>query len=458
MRSGLAQQPQSARRRACFALAWVLTPFTGCGLSNEKHRCATDGDCLAGRVCNSGVCSSDSGHPTQGTSGMGGTDKTPPSSDGGAAGSSVTAEPGGTSGNAGGSSGRGEGNAPQRSDGGNAGQSVDQNGMAGGTETTTPPPVACDPMLENVTLECSSMFYDALPIVDARAASVSGLTQSMGGFQVFAVKAYSDMVATAYNRVPDGPFTNFICFDGLPAPARLASTAVLEGTAEVFAVARCGTLWERHLQFGGWVAWKSLILPAEDARVSDVAATRVAETTNFVYVTDRGNAYVRHRVEATSFSDFGAWSLAAKGAGSVIAAGGRSDGRQQMFTLDEHGRPLTSVQVSPDVDAAFDRFTDFGDASVPPFIDIEAADGLAELEVFGLDIAGGIWTREEDGSGSFTPWAPSVVPPPPATFRTLAGAGIYGLSGALALVGASESGAFVNLRIDGSWRGWTLTE
>lgn len=474
------RSPQRApRRRPWLVFAAAASPFAGCALANENHRCATDRDCLAGHECRSGVCTSSHATGESGTNGVGGAE---PNRDLAMAGSGMAGSGGGgaeqtlgggtsiggagqSSKDPGGSTGRGgslaaaggtgaRGGATQ-GPGGTAGDGAGHGGeagVAGDTSTTEP---QCDPMLENIQQECSGQFSPVYYLADARAVAVSA--QTAHGYVVYASETGdSDAIASSWCGYPGQSFSSMYCFDALPTVTRMAGTTMLDDALEVFAVGRCGTLWERHVQFGGWVNWIELYEPAVASRVSDIAATRVAGKTNFIFVADRGNVFVRHRTEPEPEAPFGEWSLINKGAGNVIAAATRSDGRQQIFTLDGSGKPRTSIQQTSDLDSGFGKFTDFDSSTVPALIDIEAVDGLPQLEVYGLDIGGGLWMRREDGQGSFTPWDGGATPAPVVAFTTIAGAGIYGLTdGTMALIGSSSSGAYVNQRMNGVWLGWT---
>jgi hypothetical protein len=333
-----------------------------------------------------------------------------------------------------------------------------QSGTAGGPgqSGTAGAGGFCDPEIETEVIEC--VFGQNLTVPHARAAAISGVSGTWDGYQVYASKAASDMVATTWNDAPGVAFYSLQCFDALPAPDRMAGTTRLDDSLEVYAVARCGTVWQRRIVTTAWVAWApwaQLHLPTADSQVTDVAATRLPGVTNFTYIVDRGSVYARYRETPTADSKYTDFAFALAGSGDVIAAGTRSDGSQELFTIDQNGRPLTSTQTGTALNAPFDTWTDLGDDTLPPFVDIDAADGTNPLDVFGLDANGHVWMRREDGN-AFTPWALIDADAPPITFRTLAGAGLStSTDGTMALIGAGTSGVYVIERLGQAWQSWT---
>lgn len=345
-------------------------------------------------------------------------------------------------------------------EGGHGGASDDcaESGACDGGRGAGGQDVFCDPEVENVNVECVVESLSEYPIPIASGAAVCGVS-STEGFELYVAKRDSDSLGTSWTGyLEDGFRPGTLCFGAIPAPDRLAATTLLDDEPDAFATGRCGTVFERKFLVAKqiWTPWAQASLPTAAASITDVAVSRLPGVTNFMYVTDGRTVFVRHRMDLVPGSAFGSWSKLGGRAGNIVAAATRGDSRQQVFTLDSLGRPLTSVQSSAEVDSPFAAWSDFDSAAVPRLIDIEGIDGLVPLEVFALDTDGKLWWREEDSAGGFVPWvrAPSALDG--VVLRSLAGAGLYGVPGHdMTLVGVVENScAFANERISGVWRGW----
>ncbi|HEY3500208.1 MAG TPA: hypothetical protein VGK73_36205, partial [Polyangiaceae bacterium] len=291
-------------------LAALLVGAASCGISQSKHACASDGDCLEGRVCESGLCrlpndcggaaacnlggatsgagsddggaageserpagggrgaasagatSGQSGSSSGGNAGRGGKNGTNGGSGGGevgGAGQSGAMDGGGTSSNAGSAGTNGatnggtSGNASGESGGsgsmttaGGGGSTGAAGSEAAGTGGTHPPP-RCDPY--SVSPECHAGERRYLLTPAADAVAVVGM--SIGdhtGFHVFASKRDRDSVVVSFTHDRDGrDFYDFSCFDSVPAPKRAAGARLQDGQPEVFMLGRCGRIHQRNI-------------------------------------------------------------------------------------------------------------------------------------------------------------------------------------------------------------------
>jgi hypothetical protein len=254
-------------------------------------------------------------------------------------------------------------------------------------------------------------------------------------------------------------FYDFGCFDSVPSPRRAAATSQ-SGQPEFFVVARCGTLQERAIvQFetaATWVPWAPMQLPQADSVATDVDASLAADETTLLYVVDRGTAYVRHRDGPHDNAPFGPWRVAATGCGAILAASTRSDGRQQLFTLDAGGHPRTALQTSDALDAPFAAWQDFDASSVPRLIELESPVGRTLSELFALDDAGKLWTRLQKGDGSFTPWSQLSLPGSEHRFKLLSSAALPSTTDEVIALAAIEDAVpatvYARQRWNGTWQ------
>lgn len=354
--------------------------------------------------------------------------------------------------------GESAGGDPSGDPAGAAGQAHEAEGGAGTLSAGAGVGPTCDPMEDAVVPECFSYAsWPLLPIPGANGVAVAGVVSAHGGFELTASRRGSNMLAVTWTD-PFLAWPSFVCFDALPGPDRLAATTLLDDVPEFFAVGRCGLLYQRTIILGSWTEWARVTLPSPTFVVTDVATAVAPDGTTLMYVTDNGSVFVRHRNGTDAHGPYGHWVQLGGRAGSLITAGTRADGRQQVFTLDTRGRLLTAIQSTTDLDAPFTDWVDFDSADVPPFVDIESPYGLAAIEMYAVDADGGIWTRQEDGVGGFSPWQLMWSASPGALAITmLSGSAVGKIAGApLALAGAGPAGVSVKRRLDGVWEDtWT---
>jgi hypothetical protein len=309
--------------------------------------------------------------------------------------------------------------------------------------------------------ECASNPVGVFPRMALPAAAGVGVStddSTSGGFTVFASKAGTQMIAVAWSHVQDlGSWTNWLCFDAIPYPERMAATSLVNAAPEVFVTTGCGELYVRRLIPGvAWSGWTRFGLPSARSFVTDVALAVSAEGVNHVYVADRGSVFLRHRVGFDTYAPFGPWQELGSSDVHVVAAGRRQDGRQMVFMLDANGLPLAQVQRSAEIGAPFDPGFDFDSDDVPKLVDIEATHGTKPLDVLAVDAGGALWLRREEGSDGFTPWSAWPGPTPPEGLEAIAAGGLPSGAGSPLLVSAiGRSGATYRiLRVNDIWETW----
>jgi hypothetical protein len=433
--------------------AAVLLAAASCAISEGKRGCAQSSDCLLGRVCNAGVCEDPkvvagaAGAETGGESGddtAGGGERQSPQG-GGTAG-------GGTAGG-GGRPVTGSGGESGENESSSGGPSSGTSGEAGAAGSESP--TQCDPNEVPVVVNCfSHAEYPPYPVARARGLATLGVVVPPNrGIYVMAADAKSDTVALTWMNASYELY-DLVCFDAFPSPARGAGLMLKNGSPEWFMTARCGTLFQRTLLDSpfGWTAWTNVTLPPSVPSVTDVAATLAPDGTNILYASGGGRVVARLR-SGDTYAPYGPWREVASDTGPLLAAATRADGRQQIFTLDESGRPLTNRQQTTSLDAAFEGWSDFGSTDLPALIEIESPSGLNKVEVYALDADHGLWTREEDGNGDFTPWTPWSEGSAEFGFSELSGASVPGEPAGVPflMVGSAPSGVFTKRRVDGTW-------
>lgn len=321
-------------------------------------------------------------------------------STGGAAGSGGASS--GDGGGTGGTSGAGAGNGGAGS-GGTAG--------SGGSGTEG---ICRDD--QTIVVECfTNGGFSLLSVPKAEGIGINSIPFWGGGFQLFGTKADSNMVAVSWTGDSVGSWWQpWLCFDAVPIPKRVAATSLRNGWPEVFVSTGCGTLFRRlSYNDGIWSSWMPFGLPSPQSFVTDVALSLASDGANHVYVADRGNVFVRRRLDADPYGPFSGWqSLGSPGA-EVVAAGLRSDGRQQVFAVDQAGRASTSSQSSAELGSSFAEWVELSSSIVSEVVDIDVPYGTEFLEVYGVDPSGNLWSRREDGSDGLTEWTPWQGPATP---------------------------------------------
>jgi hypothetical protein len=377
--------------------------------------------------------------------------------------SGAGANSGGAGANAGGAAGgNSAGVAGNGTAGGNAAGTAGNSAGTAGNGSGDPPPF-CDPY--TVDRECSSgedPYFRPMLTRSADAVAVSGSYGGTAtGFHLIANRRGTDTVVVSWTDA-NYNWPKFGCFDSVPSPSRAAATMLHDGAPEFFVISRCGQLQERTIvDFGtasGWSPWTSMQLPWPDSVATDVDASLTLDGTTLLYVADRGTVYARHRSGPSDTAPFGSWRVAASGGGAVIAASTRGDGRQQLFTLDANGRPLSAIQISNALDASFGDWQDFDSSTVPPLIELASPTGQQPSELFALDDQGSIWTRQQQNDGGFTPWTPLSLPGPLHRFKMLSSAALPSIpsqqNDAIALAAiedAVETTVYVRQRWSGVW-------
>jgi hypothetical protein len=282
-------------------------------------------------------------------------------------------------------------------------------------------------------------------------------------FSVIATKQESNTVGIdwASAGIDDPWVVQMACFDAVPAPARVAGTTLTNGNGEVFVTASCGLVYGRRIGSDGWwTPWLTVALPTPTSAASDVAVSIAPGGVNCLYIADSGTVFMRCRLDAASdpFAKYDAWHEVATGAGSVVAAGTRADGRQQVFTIDADGHPLTTIQSELALASEFAAFSDFDSDGLPPLVDIEAPYGLPALEIYALDADGNVWTRKEVDT-AFTAWKTWAIGGTHGKFHGLAGGAVIGTWGAYFLIAAAaDDCVYEARRQSGTWEDWLLLE
>jgi hypothetical protein len=348
-----------------------------------------------------------------------------------------------------------------------AGGSVASGGSGGATGTPVDTSAECQPdatlLPECLLFSGGGEDYPAVAFSAATGVAMGSAEAWGGGFSLFASKRGSSTVVQNYTKNVEGTiWSSWFCFDAVPKPDRLAVASLLNGEAEVFVTTRCGALYRRASWPGaGWLPWQPVTAPSVGSAVSD-AATSVSSTgTNYLFVADGGKIFARNRVGTDSYSPYGEWREISGLTGAVLlTAGLRSDGRQQVFSLDAQGTVRTAVQAMADDDSTFGAWVDFDSRELPaPLLDIEAPHGGPfPLEVFAVDSNGSLWQRTEDPeTGGFLPWQAWNGPPPPSSLVSLSGAAVKLAAGTpLQLAGLSAGGAVYSIRRTGNvWFEWT---
>jgi hypothetical protein len=140
-----------------------------------------------------------------------------------------------------------------------------------------------------------------------------------------------------------------------------------------------------------------------------------------------------------------------------VAAGQTAAG-QRVFSLDGNGAPITSLQLTGELEAAFGPWEDFGAREVPPLIEIEAGyDTTDKLVVWALDSDGTVWMRRDASSDEWSPWEAWDGPRPPVKLVSISIAhrGHVPTRSAI-VVGLGEAGAVFFIRA--SSKGWGAWE
>jgi len=296
-------------------------------------------------------------------------------------------------------------------------------------------------------------------MVGARSAVVAAIDSDYGRFQLFATREAYHEVGTTFTRVVDHSiWLTWSCFDAVPYPVRLAATTLSNDAPEVFVTTECGRVYVRRYFVGAaeiWSPWLPLDLPSNVGFVTDVSTSR--GDANYVFLVDRaGKVFAAAKTDP--YGRYAPWHEVATGAGRGIASGFREDGFQQLFTLDDHGHVLTSVQTDGDLDS-FGDWLPFGEGSDLAFVDIDAPYGMnGALRVYAVDRDGAIWMREQEGDG-FGAWQEftDLEPPPETTFVGIAGARIASRpDGAFLLVTVARQGTVHLARFTntGGWEPW----
>jgi hypothetical protein len=330
-------------------------------------------------------------------------------------------------------------------------------GGLGGMGASAGQAVTCDPNAETIIPECYSFAPSNFAPYPVPVAAGLGVSPVAWGFHVIASKRESNTVGIDWAGSSLGAsWVKMGCFDAVPAPTRAAGTTLSDGNAEVFVLAKCGQVYGRRVARGWWTAWTTIALPTPTSAASDVALSIAPDRVNCLYVADSGSVFMRCRLDAADnpYAEFGAWHEVAAGAGTLVAAGTRADGRQQAFTVDAEGHPLTAIQSELALDSAFAGWTDFDSSELPPLVDIEAVSTEQALELYAIDSSGGVWTRKEDGM-AFTPWTSWTIEGAHGKFYALAGGAIPGTQGAAFILAAAASdGVYAARRESGTWEDW----
>ena len=380
------------------------------------------------------------GDAASGSSGMGGAGL------GGEAGSSGTGGAG-VGGAASGSSGTGGAGV------GGAGTGGDTSGGSGGTNF-------CDPNYVPV-IECTADplgSFPWIPVHAARGLALLGATNEAGSiFELWVAKAGTDTVAVTWTK---SGWPDFGCFDTVPEPQRGAAAILRNAATQVFMTGHCGELWQRTILLPPytmppqWEPWQRFDLSTAAGFAEDVASSLTQDGTNVLYVVANGAAYATHRVGLDPYADWADWQEIHGHAGSLVTAGTRSAGEQQIFTIDADGHPWTNIQSEEDLDSEFEGWQDFGSESqiLPRFIDIEVVYGRIPLEVYALAEGNELWWRKQDDTGVFTPWVKWALGMPDIPLKAISASQLNGsvLNG-MTIAGVGEIGIYARTRWDDTW-------
>jgi hypothetical protein len=215
-----------------------------------------------------------------------------------------------------------------------------------------------------------------------------------------------------------GSWEDWLCFDMVVEPVRVAAFNLSNNEAEVYAVTRAGKLFERrtypHPIF--WTSWAPLGLPYAASHLTDVSA--VPGRFPYLYVADRGTVYARHRLTEDPYATMSGWQGLARNGAVAVAAEGTLDGVQQIVVVTENGALQTAVQREPLLGARFGAWATL-ESPAGRLVDAEigrTANG--ELLLFVVDDEGGVWER------GLSPWGSewlSIGPDlAPASITTIA--------------------------------------
>jgi hypothetical protein len=266
----------------------------------------------------------------------------------------------------------------------------------------------------------------------ARSAAIAAYDQPDGQFELFAVDRSSDnALARSITCLPSHEcWFGWFCFDAVPDPLRIAATTMSNDAAEVFVTNACGRIYVRRYFDGsrgaeGWSPWVPFGRPPGSSFIVDISTARLRSATeheNHVFVVDDAGRIFTTSKGDDPYGPYGPWRSVGSGAGSVIASG-LTDGRLELFTIDEHGQPHAKAQRTNALEAPFGGWTDFDPEGELELVDIDAPYGVGGTPlVVAVDSEGAIHAREkaDDEYGEWQPFGPE----PPTRFVSISGAGI----------------------------------
>ncbi|MES1173865.1 MAG: hypothetical protein ABUL62_06005 [Myxococcales bacterium] len=317
-------------------------------------------------------------------------------SNGGSSGAGEHGEAGDNS--AGGATAGADEGAAGSSDGGAAGSSAFGAGGLYGTEDPVDMP------------GCFGHNSTTSPIAFAAPNSLAAsLLQGGGGFMLYATHPTLNSVSIRYSDPTQSVWADWLCFDGLPQPQRIAAVN-LTGEfllPEIYVTTAQGRLFARryYSTVDGWTQWEELTLPTASSRAIDVAGVGAPSPMLFMYIIDRDQIFMRHKLTSDGHSAYGRWALVGTPASAKhVCAVVRSDNKQQVFVLDDAGNVHTSVQLDVAPDSAFQDFEPLTDGSTLRFSELRcgySTDGSPAI--FGLS-NGALWTRLQS-AGAWGLWS-----------------------------------------------------
>jgi hypothetical protein len=231
------------------------------------------------------------------------------------------------------------------------------------------------------------------------------------------------------------------CFDIVPRATRIAALNLPNGYPEVFMATAGGSLFVRRQSFH-WTGWLPFSLPSSTAVVSDLAA--VSGQLPRIYIVDRGRVFVRSKVGAEPYSNYGAWQRLAKNGALFLTAIQRvnlPERAHQVVTVDAVGGVQTALQGE-----ASESFGEW--SSLTPLsrtvVDLDAVE-TDHLNLFALDVEGNVLKNAADVPGS--PWTLHAAADPLAQVRAIT-ARVNGHE--IQLFGIDSAGMIYQL-IEGFW-------
>jgi len=326
------------------------------------------------------------------------------------------------------------GSAGSTGDAGSAGNGGDQQAGASGSAGATPEAGASgdggadgsiDQQTEPVVVpECAQAGF----VPNTFSALAASLTWDANAPQLYGSDAASNSTIARWADVNSGRWFQWLCFDSLPTPTRLASTNLSNKQPEFFAITADGAIHVRRgYPISAWTEWTPFSPPFSNSFLTDVAVT---PDLVHVYVIDRGNVFLRTKASTDPYSSYGGWAAlpANKTAGStpqarLLAAVELPNFKQEVFTVNND--TVWAIKETATGSPQYEDWRSLG-APGPHLVDLDSAvdsGGNITLDALGSD--GSLWSRSESTSGVWQQVIAAGGPVHVVTVTTL-GDGIHG--------------------------------